>query len=49
MALLTNEQEQLRGNLREFVDKEILPNAAAVDESKVFHRIIFHRLGELVC
>ena len=47
MALLTNEQEQLRGNLREFVDKEILPNAAAVDESKVFPRNIFHRLGEL--
>lgn len=44
---LTADQEMIRDMVREFVDAEIVPNAAAWDREKSFPTATFRQLGEL--
>ena len=47
MFQITEEQRTLRKTLREFVDREILPQAASFEQSAAFPSALFVRLGEL--
>ncbi len=47
MFQLNEQQKKLRQELRDFVDHEILPHAAAHEQSKAFPKDLFRRLGEL--
>ena len=47
MFQITEEQRALRKTLREFVDREILPQAASFEQSAAFPNALFIRLGEL--
>ena len=47
MFQLTQQQKDLRKELRAFVDKEIIPQAEALDASREFPRKIFKLLGKM--
>jgi alkylation response protein AidB-like acyl-CoA dehydrogenase len=47
MMRFTPEQEEFRKAVARFVEAEIAPQAAALDEAAVFPRALFRRLGEL--
>ena len=47
MFQLTEQQKNLRRQLREFTDREILPHGAEYDQDGSFPRELFQRLGEL--
>ena len=47
MFQITEEQRALRKTLREFVDREILPQAASFEQNASFPNALFIRLGEL--
>ena len=47
MFQLDAQQRELRREVREFVDREILPRSAAYEQSAVFPKALFSRLGEL--
>ena len=47
MFQITEEQRTLRKTLREFVDREILPQAASYEQNASFPNALFIRLGEL--
>ena len=47
MFLLTDEQEKLKSELKEFVDSEILPAATQLDNRGGFPRELFTRIGKL--
>src|SRR5207244_5324954 len=47
MISFTAEQEEFRRAVARFVDAEVVPDAAAIDESAEFPRKLFTRLGEL--
>ena len=47
MFLLTKEQEKLRCELREFVESEVVPSAAALDRRGGFPHELFSRIGKL--
>lgn len=40
-------EQRLRRELREFVDREIMPHSAAYERSRSFPKALFERLGEL--
>ena len=43
----TDDQKELRRTLRQFAEKEIVPNAAAWDEKEQFPAEVIRKLGEL--
>ena len=47
MIRFTPEQEEFRKSVARFVDAEVAPAAAAVDDRAEFPRALFRRLGEL--
>lgn len=46
-ALFSDEHEQLRAEVRLFVEKELLPHAPRWEKEEAFPREVFERLGEL--
>ena len=47
MFQITDKQREFRRELREFVDREVLPQAAAYEQRAQFPKELFLRLGEL--
>lgn len=47
MARLTAEQQEFRRTVAKFVDAEVAPRAAEIDERGEFPLVLFRRLGEL--